>query len=313
MSRTITGPEAAFAPASGFLPSRATLTRRKVRCTAIRAVQEAPPALSRAVPVARPASQDAARVSLRRLFGRNSVAPKRHVQLAVDGDFMRSTWLQRTKTWGFFALAAAESIKVCVSVQDVSGAAATVAAAIGGYLFADLGTGFYHWAVDNYGSESTPIVGRQIAAFQGHHSSPWTIAQREFANNLHSLTQPTAPQLVLLLLSPGVPTPAAAFATTALTSIVLSQEMHRQAHMTRPSPIIDALQHAGLALPRSMHARHHAQPHADHYCIVSGICNAPLDNLRIFRRLEAIVYRLTGNEPISWGLKPALKEESLSL
>lgn len=45
----------------------------------------------------------------------------------------------------------------------------------------------YHWGVDNYGDGSTPVFGRQIAAFQGHHQRPWTITQREFANNLHQV------------------------------------------------------------------------------------------------------------------------------
>jgi hypothetical protein len=41
--------------------------------------------------------------------------------------------------------------------------------------------------VDNYGDGSTPIVGAQIAAFQGHHQRPWTITEREFCNNLHKV------------------------------------------------------------------------------------------------------------------------------
>lgn len=30
-------------------------------------------------------------------------------------------------------------------------------------------SGIYHWIVDNYGNGSTPVLGSQIAAFQGHH------------------------------------------------------------------------------------------------------------------------------------------------
>lgn len=41
--------------------------------------------------------------------------------------------------------------------------------------------------VDNYGDGDTPIFGRQIAAFQGHHQRPWTITQREFCNNMHQV------------------------------------------------------------------------------------------------------------------------------
>eukprot|EP00983_Pelagomonas_calceolata_P108155 1159425-Pelagomonas_calceolata.AAC.2 len=49
--------------------------------------------------------------------------------------------------------------------------------------------GIYHWGVDNYGDGNTPVFGRQIAAFQGHHQKPWTIVQREFCNNLYQVGQ----------------------------------------------------------------------------------------------------------------------------
>jgi ubiquitin-conjugating enzyme E2 variant len=52
---------------------------------------------------------------------------------------------------------------------------------------ADFLTGVYHWGVDNYGSGKTPVVGSQIAAFQGHHQKPWTITEREFCNNVHKV------------------------------------------------------------------------------------------------------------------------------
>ena len=40
------------------------------------------------------------------------------------------------------------------------------AAMLASYVLSDLGTGIYHWSVDNYGDGQTPIVGKQIAAFQ---------------------------------------------------------------------------------------------------------------------------------------------------
>ena len=54
-------------------------------------------------------------------------------------------------------------------------------------LCADFLTGVYHWGVDNYGDGDTPVVGQQIAAFQGHHQKPWTITQRQFCNNVHKV------------------------------------------------------------------------------------------------------------------------------
>lgn len=38
------------------------------------------------------------------------------------------------------------------------------------------------------GDANTPVLGKQIAAFQGHHQRPWTITQREFANNVHQVS-----------------------------------------------------------------------------------------------------------------------------
>ncbi len=89
---------------------------------------------------------------------------------------------------------------------------------------ADLLSGVYHWGVDNYGDGATPVVGSQIAGFQvsptmqakqipqhvrcasqaghvavayqlsahdrvlqAHHQRPWTITQRQFANNVHKV------------------------------------------------------------------------------------------------------------------------------
>ena len=42
-----------------------------------------------------------------------------------------------------------------------------------GFVFADFGSGVFHWATDNYGSDKTPVLGGVIAAFQvktSHHS-----------------------------------------------------------------------------------------------------------------------------------------------
>jgi len=60
-----------------------------------------------------------------------------------------------------------------------------IVALAAGYEFADFGSGVYHWAMDNYGNSRTPIWGKQIEAFQGHHERPWTITHRQVS--LHAL------------------------------------------------------------------------------------------------------------------------------
>jgi len=58
------------------------------------------------------------------------------------------------------------------------------------WTLADFGSGVLHWSVDNYGNGRTPVMGGIIAAFQGHHSAPWTITYREFCNNVYKLCIP---------------------------------------------------------------------------------------------------------------------------
>ncbi|KAM6554594.1 hypothetical protein CsatB_015356 [Cannabis sativa] len=58
-------------------------------------------------------------------------------------------------------------------------------ACVAGYVVVDLVSGLYHWAVDNYGSASTPIFGNQAKAFQLHHELPMRITKHEFVNRTH--------------------------------------------------------------------------------------------------------------------------------
>lgn len=168
------------------------------------------------------------------------------------------------------------------------------------YVLADLGSGILHWSVDNYGNGKTPIMGGIIAAFQGHHSAPWTITERGFSNNVHKLTIPFGVPTVLatqLLAGPSHPLVPLFFAVFCASEI-MSQELHKWSHMT-PSqchPIVNFLQEKGAIIGRKAHAQHHTMPFEGKYCIVSGLCNDILDNSGFFRRLEHIIYKINGVE-----------------
>lgn len=64
-------------------------------------------------------------------------------------------------------------------------------------------------------------------------------------------------------------------------SFLFGQEFHRFAHMTSPPPLVRALQKFGVTLSRKEHGRHHSSPFEEKYCIVTGICNGPLDHFRV--------------------------------
>lgn len=192
----------------------------------------------------------------------------------------------------------AKAVTACHSPEEALQVGAGILAA---YVLSDLGTGFYHWGVDNYGDATTPVFGAQIDAFQGHHQRPWTITKREFANNLHAIARPAGMFLTPFLLLPSQPL-VDSFLGTFLGLVVMSQHIHALSHMKKsqlPKSVI-ALQDAGILLGRKMHGTHHKPPYDVNYCIVSGLWNPFLNEARVFKRLERWIYNKWGVAPRAW-------------
>ncbi|XP_068338734.1 fatty acid desaturase 4, chloroplastic-like [Pyrus communis] len=170
-----------------------------------------------------------------------------------------------------------------------------------GYVLADLGSGVYHWGIDNYGGASTPIFGPQIEAFQGHHKWPWTITRRQFANNLHALARVVTFFVLPIDLVCDDPV-VNGFVAVCSGSIMFSQQFHAWAHGTksRLPPVVVALQDLGVLVSRPQHAAHHRQPYNNNYCIVSGVWNELLDQQKVFEALEMVLFFKLGLRPRSW-------------
>ncbi|GFR48763.1 hypothetical protein Agub_g10584 [Astrephomene gubernaculifera] len=233
----------------------------------------------------------------------SSLNPQQWVLLEEGEELMRSTPEQRAWTWTCIALLGATMQQATRQVHNAEDAVVFGAAVLLAYSLADLGTGVYHWAVDNYGDASTPLVGRQIAAFQGHHQRPWTITQRQFANNVHQVFGPACyPAAALLTLSPLMPLGWNAWSSAFLFTVCISQQLHAWSHMKKSElhPAVVALQDAGVLIGRRMHGAHHRPPFTDNYCIVSGWWNPLLDGSGVFRRMEEAIRDLTGVEPRCW-------------
>ena len=220
-----------------------------------------------------------------------------HMALAVAASFLASLW------------------GVIHNAQYVAKATALIAVAAG-FLGAELFSGVFHWATDNYGSLETPVFGPACAAFQGHHGAPWTITHRSTMNNVHKIARMAGP---LALLAGVLMKPFAAIATSVLLwGQVCAQEAHRWSHVppsSQPS-FIRRLQACGLLLSSEEHGRHHRSPYAEHYCILFGGLNPLLDRSGIFRWMEKVVYRWNGVEPNSWKDPiggPAVKARALGL
>eukprot|EP01038_Epipyxis_sp_PR26KG_P006762 gene6762-9264_t len=181
-------------------------------------------------------------------------------------------------------------------------------------VIGDLATGIFHWSVDNYGSIKTPIFGSVCAAFQGHHSTPWTITFRPFANNVFKIAYATVPALLLLMLSKPLPL-IQLFFTLFINWWLISQEFHKYSHMQMKNipPLMKFLQDKNIILSRKEHGLHHNSPFEGHYCILTGVCNSFLDKTHFFRHLERIVYKTLGNKPITWKEDPNLETVAMSL
>ncbi|KAH7546688.1 fatty acid desaturase 4-like 1, chloroplastic [Ziziphus jujuba] len=176
-----------------------------------------------------------------------------------------------------------------------------ILAGLVGYVLADLGSGVYHWGIDNYGHASTPIFGSQIEAFQGHHKWPWTITRRQFANNLHALARAVTFTVLPIGLVCDNPT-VLSFVGVCSGCIMFSQQFHAWAHGTksRLPPAVLALQDLGLLVSRSQHAAHHRPPYNNNYCIVSGVWNEFLDKHKVFEAMELVLFFKLGVRPRSW-------------
>jgi len=231
-------------------------------------------------------------------------AASTYFQPLQAGDILESTSSHRLICGAAALLVLALGVKIAVLAPPVTSAAGVIgyaATVLVGFEFADFGSGVYHWAMDNYGNGRTPVWGKQIEAFQGHHERPWTITHRQTCNNLHQSAIATMPALAgFLLLVNNVY--ALIFGTVGCTFIMLAQELHKWAHYSkRDVPrIADAMQGVGLAVNRRAHLAHHKPPFENNYCIVSGHCNGLLDRVGFFIALERLIHRLNGTRPRSW-------------
>jgi len=232
-------------------------------------------------------------------------------EFAIAGDNTEETPYQRGVVSVHFLatlvnlVAAGSHLPVLATPKDWLPLVLTIIASI---VLGDMGTGIFHWSVDNYGGIKTPIFGSVCVAFQGHHDTPWTITFRSFCNNVFKIAYGTIPALVLVaVLVPAEAVLAKVFLTLFINWWLISQEFHKWAHMRTVPPVVKFLQDSGIILSRKEHGLHHTSPFEEKYCILTGICNPILDSSRFFRVLEKVIWALTGNEPNTWKADPSLR------
>ncbi|GMH05734.1 hypothetical protein Nepgr_007574 [Nepenthes gracilis] len=248
-----------------------------------------------------------------------SPQPTGQVKAARGGGLLNDPSLQ--STWSHRAWVASGCTAMLISLAKAITTTTTAThlwlepalAGMVGYFLADLGSGIYHWGIDNYGSATTPVFGAQIEAFEGHHKWPWTITRRQFANNLHALARAVTIAVLPIDLTCDNPS-LLVFVGVCSSCIMFSQQFHAWAHCTKSKlpRIVVALQDLGVLVSRSQHAAHHRPPYNNNYCIVSGVWNSFLDQHKVFEALEMVLFIQLGVRPRSWS-EPSFKwtEETL--
>ncbi|VVB11392.1 unnamed protein product [Arabis nemorensis] len=214
---------------------------------------------------------------------------------------LQSTWTHR-----FWVATGCTTVLVSFAKSIIGGFASHLwlepaLAGFSGYMLADLGSGVYHWAVDNYGDESTPLVGTHVEDSQDHHKSPWTITRRQFANNLHFLARTTT--LTVLPLDLAFSDHVVhGFVSAFAFCVLFCPQFHAWAHGTKSKlpPLAVVLQDTGLLVSRTQHMNHHRKPYNNNYCVVSGAWNKVLDGSKVFEALEMVLYFKLGVRPRSW-------------
>mmetsp|Transcript_59541 Transcript_59541/g.81357 ORF Transcript_59541/g.81357 Transcript_59541/m.81357 type:complete len:315 (-) Transcript_59541:148-1092(-) len=235
--------------------------------------------------------------------------------LVLDNDTLETLPKHVALVSSLWVLSALALVPVFRSASSVGGVVRLASCAFGSVIFSDFFSGIFHWASDNYGNGKTPVFGSTIEAFQGHHTTPWTITHRSFFNNVHKIALAAVP-LLLLSMALTVSSPGARlFWVVFFNAQMMSQEFHKLSHTVRPSPLVAKLQKRGIILTRKEHLLHHSSPFEAHYCILTGMCNKALDSWNFWRRLEALIFRRNGIEPNCWKEDETgyMKELSLSL
>lgn len=167
-----------------------------------------------------------------------------------------------------------------------------------GYLLTDLVSGVVHFVGDSFGTVETPWLGRTfVLPFRSHHVDPGDICVHDFVetngnNAFASLFLVVPVAWSHLPARGGLAAAFGVFVVVFTVSVLLTNQIHKWAHVARPPRIVRALQRAGLLLSPEAHTSHHSPPHRGGYCVTSGVWNRILDPIDFFPKLERGIRRL---------------------
>ena len=203
----------------------------------------------------------------------------------MNAAYGRSQRLLEIASISLFALLAAWSLwRLLVATQFHVPAVALVAVPAG-WLAADLMSGIAHWALDSFGSTSTPFIGNAfIRPFRAHHADPEEMSRHDFVETHGSSCFAAAPLLLgasVMPLDEPMAILGQAVLLFAALGVLATNQCHKWAHMDEAATpaLVRWAQRRWLILPREHHRLHHTPPFATHFCVSNGWLNAPFNAL----------------------------------
>lgn len=160
--------------------------------------------------------------------------------------------------------------------------AITLLAVLLAFAVADFLSGLVHALCDNLGSIDTPVVGQKfIRSFREHHTDPLDMTRGDFvrvnADNFLVCLPVLVPAVLWLDVADHLF--LASFLVALTCCVLVTNQIHKWAHLDEVSPAVRWLQRRGVVLSPEHHAVHHTPPYASHYCITSGITNPVLTRI----------------------------------
>lgn len=155
-------------------------------------------------------------------------------------------------------------------------------------LVADFVSGFVHCAADNFGKPTTPFFGIAfIRPFREHHSDPGKITRHDFietnGNSCIANLFVLIPAYCLIAGESGeLHFLGGIFVLVFTIAIVMTNQVHKWAHMETPPKVVAILQSSGVILSPENHKVHHTVPFDKYYCITTGWMNPLVEKIGIF-------------------------------
>ncbi len=161
-----------------------------------------------------------------------------------------------------------------------------------GFMLVDALTLFIHYALDNYFSPDTPIIGKTVYYFRQHHHDWGAMFARDFFdNNFENALFAASCGVFVAFGSPSAMT--CAMMSVAILGGTYVSQIHKWAHADSvPRPVL-WLQRSGVIIDKAYHDVHHDDAQGN-YGLFAGWLEPMFDALRVFMILEYIIYLLTG-------------------